>query len=93
MVEQGWHHTGLTQLVEVESMHERKKTMADLSLSLIHISMCIRDRIDALMHSRIANLFYAKYGRRDSQEQCGAGSHTNNRTKGCLLYTSIKKEE
>lgn len=27
-------------------------------------------QIDALMHSRIANLFYAKYGRRDSQEQC-----------------------
>lgn len=27
MVEQGWHHTGLTQLVEVESMHQRKKTM------------------------------------------------------------------
>ena len=39
-------------------------------------------QIDALMHSRIANLFYAKYGRRDSQEQCGAGSHTNNRTTG-----------
>ncbi len=31
MVEQGWHHTGLTELVEVESMHERKKMMADLS--------------------------------------------------------------
>ncbi len=39
-------------------------------------------QIDALMHFRIANLFYAKYGRRDSQEQCGAGSHTNNRTTG-----------
>lgn len=39
-------------------------------------------QIDALMHSRIANLFYAKYGRRDSQEQCGTGSHTNNRTTG-----------
>ena len=39
-------------------------------------------QIDALMHSRIANLFYAKYGRRDSQEQCGAGSHTNSRTTG-----------
>ena len=31
MVEQGWHHTGLTRLVEVESMHERKQLMADLS--------------------------------------------------------------
>ena len=39
-------------------------------------------QIDALMHSRIANLFYAKYGRRDSQEQCGAGSHSNSRTTG-----------
>ena len=35
MVEQGWHHTGLTRLVEVESMHERKKTMADLSDAII----------------------------------------------------------
>ena len=40
-------------------------------------------QIDALMHSRIANLSYAKYGRRDMQEQCGAGQHNN-----CLLYTS-----
>ena len=32
---QGWHHTGLTQLVEVESMHQRKKTMADLSDAVI----------------------------------------------------------
>ena len=24
MVEQNWHHTGLTELIEVESMHERK---------------------------------------------------------------------
>lgn len=35
MVQQGWHHTGLTQLVEVESMHERKRTMADLSDAVI----------------------------------------------------------
>lgn len=35
MVEQGWHHTGLTRLVEVESMHERKKMMADLSDAVI----------------------------------------------------------
>ena len=39
-------------------------------------------QIDALMHSRIANLFFARYGRRDAQEQCGAGSHTYNRTTG-----------
>lgn len=35
MVEQWWHHTGLTRLVEVESMHERKKMMADLSDAVI----------------------------------------------------------
>ena len=39
-------------------------------------------QIDALMHFRIANLFYAKYGRRDAQGQCGSGQHTNNRTTG-----------
>ena len=35
MVEQRWHHTGLTKLVEVENMHERKKLMADLSDAVI----------------------------------------------------------
>lgn len=35
MVEQGWHHTGLTQLIEVETMHERKQLMADLSDAVI----------------------------------------------------------
>lgn len=35
MVEQRWHHTGLTRLVEVDSMHERKKMMADLSDAII----------------------------------------------------------
>lgn len=35
MVEQGWHHTELTRLVEVESMHERKQLMADLSDAVI----------------------------------------------------------
>ncbi len=39
-------------------------------------------QIDAMMHSRIANLCYAFYGRRDMQEQCGAGQHHNNRTIG-----------
>lgn len=39
-------------------------------------------QIDAMMHSRIANLCYAFYGRRDMQEQCGAGQHTNVRTIG-----------
>lgn len=29
MVDQNWHHTGLTRLIVTQSMHERKKTMAD----------------------------------------------------------------
>ena len=39
-------------------------------------------QIDALMHSRIANLFYAWYDRLNAQEQCGAGQHTDTRTTG-----------
>lgn len=35
MVEQGWHHTGLTELIEVEHMHERKQRMAALSDAVI----------------------------------------------------------
>lgn len=35
MVEQEWQHTGLTRLIEVESMHERKQLMANLSDAVI----------------------------------------------------------
>lgn len=35
MVEQGWHHTGLTELVVTDSMHDRKQTMAQLSDGVI----------------------------------------------------------
>lgn len=35
MVEQGWHHTGLTELIAVNSMHVRKKMMADKSDAVI----------------------------------------------------------
>ena len=31
LVEQNWYHKGLTQLIEVETMHERKQKMANLS--------------------------------------------------------------
>ena len=59
-------------------------TAASLSWTDFHYYSQQRgmQQIDALMHSRIANLFYAKYGRRDSQEQCGAGQHTNSRVTG-----------
>lgn len=35
MVEQGWHHQGLTHLVETETMHERKQLMAEMSDGVI----------------------------------------------------------
>ena len=35
MVEQNWHHIGLTQLIETETMHERKQLMAELSDGVI----------------------------------------------------------
>ena len=35
MVEQNWHHKGLTRLIETETMHERKRMMADLSDGII----------------------------------------------------------
>lgn len=31
MIHQGWHHTGLTQLIETADMHERKQTIARMS--------------------------------------------------------------
>ena len=59
-------------------------TTASMSWADFHYYSVQRgmQQIDALMHSRIANLFYAKYGRRDSQEQCGAGQHTSSRVTG-----------
>ena len=35
MVEQGWHHKGLSQLRITKDMHERKQTMANLSDAVI----------------------------------------------------------
>lgn len=39
-------------------------------------------QMDAMMHSHVGNLFYAKYGRRDSQTQCGAGQNSYARITG-----------
>ena len=35
MVEQDWYHKGLTELIQVDSMHERKKLMADMADAVI----------------------------------------------------------
>lgn len=50
-------------------------------------------QIDYEMHKDIANLFYAKYGTRDSQDQCGYGQSSNtqpmNRTAGLGMTDTI----
>ena len=35
MMEEGWHHTGLTELIETRTIHERKEMMAKLSDGVI----------------------------------------------------------
>lgn len=35
MVEQNWHHTGLSELIKVDTMHERKQKMAALGDAII----------------------------------------------------------
>lgn len=35
MMENGWGHSGLTELIEVDTMHERKQTMANLADAVI----------------------------------------------------------
>lgn len=35
MVKENWHHKGLTRLIETETMHERKRMMADMSDGVI----------------------------------------------------------
>ena len=35
MIKEGWHHIGLTELIETDTMHERKQMMADMSDGVI----------------------------------------------------------
>ena len=67
-------------------------TTASMSWQDFHYYSVSRgmQQIDALMHSRIANLFFAKYGRRDSQTQCGGGSHTSSRVTGGTSSRGMK---
>ena len=67
-------------------------TAASLSWSDFHYYSQQRgmQQIDWNMHCDIANLFYAVYGRRDSQMQCGAGSHSNARTTGGTAKIGIR---
>lgn len=42
------------------------------------------------MHKDIGNLFFAKYGGRDSQGICGPGTHTNGRATGASNATGMQ---
>ena len=59
-------------------------TAASMSWSDFHYYSQQRgmQQIDWSMHCDIANLFYAMYGRRDSQMQCGAGAGSSARKTG-----------
>ena len=46
--------------------------------------------IDWEMHKDIANLFFAKYGERDSQGTCGPGTHTSARAMGASDATGMQ---
>ena len=46
--------------------------------------------IDWEMHKDIANLFFAKYGERDSQGTCGPGTHTSGRAMGASDATGMQ---
>lgn len=45
--------------------------------------------VDWEMHKDVANLFYAKYGRRNSQDQCGYGQNTNRRIVGSSAFLGM----
>ena len=45
--------------------------------------------VDWEMHKDVANLFFAKYGRRDSQDQCGYGQNTNQRIVGSSAFLGM----
>ena len=67
-------------------------TVASMSWTDFHYYSAQRgmQQIDALMHNRIANLCYAKYGRLDMQSQCGGGQHTYNRTAGGTMKWGMR---
>ena len=46
--------------------------------------------IDYEMHKDVGNLFFAKYGERDSQGTCGPGTHTNGRATGASNATGMQ---
>lgn len=45
--------------------------------------------VDWEMHKDVANLFFAKYGRRDAQDQCGYGQNTTARIVGSSAFLGM----
>lgn len=45
--------------------------------------------IDWEMHKDVGNLFFARYGRRNAQDQCGYGSNTNGRIVGSSAFLGM----
>ena len=45
--------------------------------------------VDWEMHKDVANLFFAKYGRRDAQAQCGYGQNTTQRIVGSSAFLGM----
>lgn len=46
--------------------------------------------VDYEMHKDVGNLFFAKYGERDSQGTCGPGTNANNRATGASNATGMQ---
>ena len=46
--------------------------------------------VDYEMHKDVANLFFAHYGRRDAQAQCGYGQNTNARIIGTTAFLGMQ---
>lgn len=78
-----------TRLVSIASM-----TYSAGSISQGEFAYSAKKRnmqlIDWNMHKDIANRFFAFYGRRDSQDQCGYGSNTNQRIIGETTKLGIR---
>lgn len=69
-------------------LHSRGSGSSTANINIEDFKMYARNRgegwqlIDWEMHKDVGNLYFAKYGERDSQGICGYGSSTNNRTLG-----------
>lgn len=87
-VEVNPHLIGVTEIVadsdvpsKPRSIFVSRTSVGSISQSSVHQYAQQRGMqlVDYEMHKDVGNLFFAKYGRRDSQAQCGYGTSTNGR--------------